>query len=159
MTAMMSTILRELSLISPMVCTTCDTTVPPRLATEEADCTRSLACLALSVFWRTVEVNSSIEDAVCCKLEAWLSILADTSALPLAMSWVAALILSTLSRTSLTMWRRLSFISFRARNNWPTSFSGPTSKSLTRLPLATAWATEMALFKGAVTERVISTAI
>ena len=58
-TPMMSTIFLDDVLIAPMVCTTCDTTLPPRTATLEAETASWLAWRALSAFCLTVEVNSS----------------------------------------------------------------------------------------------------
>ncbi len=64
MTPIMSTIFFDASVIASIVSTTRPTVAPPRPATLDADCARAFASRALSAFWRTVAVSSSIEDAV-----------------------------------------------------------------------------------------------
>ncbi len=73
-TPMMSTIFFDASLISSMVCTTRPTTSPPRNAVSEALAARPLAWRALSAFWRTVLVSSSMLDAVCSSDAACCSV-------------------------------------------------------------------------------------
>ncbi|MNW08033.1 hypothetical protein D3C71_2047440 [compost metagenome] len=79
---MMSTIWREALLISPIVATTSLTTSPPRLAISEAFTASALACRALSAFWRTMPVSSSMLDAVCSSAEACSSVRWERSVLP-----------------------------------------------------------------------------
>ena len=102
-TEMMSTIFLELSLIEAIVCTTSPTTLPPLTAMSEALVASWLACLAFSAFCRTVEVSSSMLDAVSSRLEACSSVRCDRSALPCAISCEAVVIDSVLPRTSPTM--------------------------------------------------------
>ena len=64
MTEMMSTILRDEALMEPIVSTTWATMAPPLLATSDALRARVLAWRALSAFCLTVDVSSSIDDAV-----------------------------------------------------------------------------------------------
>ncbi|MNX04367.1 hypothetical protein D3C86_339550 [compost metagenome] len=96
MTPMMSTILRDEALMVSMVPITCATTAPPWRATAEADCASSFACTALPAFCVTVEVNSSIEAAVSSSELACISVRADKSILPLAISLDAVAIVSAL---------------------------------------------------------------
>ena len=84
-TPMMSTIFFADSLISPMVCTTSDTTTPPLTATSEAFTASWLAWRALSAFCFTVEVSSSIEEAVSSSELACCSVRDDRSRLPEAI--------------------------------------------------------------------------
>ncbi len=63
-TAIISTTLPDELWIALMVLTTSRTTLPPRSATCDAWCASSLACAALSAFWRTVLVSCSIDAAV-----------------------------------------------------------------------------------------------
>jgi len=98
-TPMMSAILRELWLMSPMVVTTSPTTWPPRAATSAAVLASWLAWRAASADWRTVEVRCSMLCAVCARLLAVASVRADRSWLPLAISALAVVMLSTALRT------------------------------------------------------------
>ncbi|HCI14226.1 MAG TPA: hypothetical protein DFK12_09770 [Gallionellaceae bacterium] len=83
---MMSTILRDESLIASIVATTSCTTAPPLAAISEAPIASWLACLAFSAFCFTVEVSSSMLEAVSSKLEACSSVRCDRSLLPAAIS-------------------------------------------------------------------------
>ncbi len=62
-----------------MVDTTSDTTLPPLLATSEADKASVFAWRALSAFWRTVDVSFSIEEAVSCSEPACSLVRADNA--------------------------------------------------------------------------------
>ncbi|MDT4857544.1 hypothetical protein FQZ97_919720 [compost metagenome] len=101
-TPMMSAMRRELSLMPFMVSTTLPTTLPPSIATFEAFSASSLALLALSAVWRTVEPSCSIEAAVSCSEEACCSVRVDRSALPCAISPEATSTCSAVPRTSET---------------------------------------------------------
>ncbi len=86
MTAMMSTILLDDWLIESMVPTTCATTAPPLTATCAADAASWLAWRALSALCLTVDVSSSIDDAVSSSAPACCSVRRDRSWLPCAIS-------------------------------------------------------------------------
>ena len=81
-TLMMSPIFFELALIEAMVCTTSSTACPPLTAMSEAFAASWLACLAFSAFCFTVEVSSSMLEAVSSRLEACSSVRCDRSLLP-----------------------------------------------------------------------------
>ena len=66
----MSAIFLLLSLICDIACIVLDTTEPLFSACLRASITRTLACFAFSAFCCTVEVISSILDAVSSRLEA-----------------------------------------------------------------------------------------
>ncbi|KAF1036243.1 MAG: hypothetical protein GAK35_04117 [Herbaspirillum frisingense] len=85
-TPMMSEILRELSVMPSMVCTTCPTTSPPRLAMSEALLANWPAWRALSAFCFTVEVSESMLEAVVASEPACSSVREDRSRLPAAIS-------------------------------------------------------------------------
>ncbi|OEZ64280.1 hypothetical protein JAB5_01190 [Janthinobacterium sp. HH103] len=85
-TPMMSTILRELSWIEPMVAITCDMACSPLCAVSEAVLTRRFASRALSAFCLTVPVSSSMDDAVSSSALACDSVRRDRFALPAAIS-------------------------------------------------------------------------
>ena len=116
MTPMMSTIFFDEALIEPMVVTTCETTVPPRLATSEAETASWLAWRALSAFCLTVEVSSSIEDAVSSSELACSSVRDDRSWLPAAIWPEAVAMVSVPVRTSPTTLARLSRMLFIANS-------------------------------------------
>ena len=99
-TLMMSTMRVAEVLMASMVCTTLATTAPPLPATSAAEITISLACRALTAFWLTVAVSSSIEAAVCSSELACDSVRADRSTLPLAISEEARAMVSALRRIS-----------------------------------------------------------
>ncbi|MNY30355.1 hypothetical protein D3C86_1644610 [compost metagenome] len=94
MTEMMSTTLREDTLISSIVWTTCPTTSPPCVATSDAFTASALACLALSAFWRTVLVSSSMLEAVSWSDDACSSVRCERSVLPAAIWLVPVAIAS-----------------------------------------------------------------
>jgi hypothetical protein len=73
-TPMMSAILRELSLMPFIVCTTWPTTSPPAPPRVARACASWLAWRALSALWRTVVPSSSIVAAVCCSALACCSV-------------------------------------------------------------------------------------
>ena len=93
-TPMMSAILRELSVMPSMVCTTWLTTLPPWIATSEADSASWLAWRALSAFCLTVAVSCSMAEAVSSSEPACCSVRPDRSRLPLAISCEAVAIVS-----------------------------------------------------------------
>ena len=155
MTEMMSTILREESLMASMVCTTLSTTAPPFTATPEALSASWFACWALSAFCRTVDVSSSIDDAVSSSELACSSVREDRSRLPLAICDDAVAIVSVPPRTWPTMFTRLEFMSFSACSSWPVSSVVCTSIRLVRSPEATVCATFTAELIGCVMARVM----
>ncbi len=118
-TPMMSLILRELWLISSIVVTTCETTVPPRAATSAAVAASWFAWRAESALWRTVPVSCSMLAAVSCRLLAVCSVRELRSWLPVAISCDAVLMLSAAVRS----WRIMS------RKRWRMA-----STSVTRVP-------------------------
>ncbi len=158
-TPMMSAILRDDVLIASMVCTTCDTTVPPRTATWDADSANWLAWRLLSVLRCTVWVSSCIEAVVCSSALAWCSVRADRSWLPAAI-WPLAL------ATDWEPWRTLAmilpsdwFMSCRAWSSWPhSSWRTWVTTCRLRSPAATQRASCTASAKGRVMEREIATA-
>ncbi len=85
-TPMMSAIFLDDELISSIVATTCETTVPPRRATCVAELASWLACAAASALWRTLPVSCDSELAVCCRLLAVCSVRWLRSWLPMAIS-------------------------------------------------------------------------
>jgi hypothetical protein len=137
----MSAILRDDSVIEPMVSTTCDTTVPPFSATDDADTASWLAWRALSAFCFTVEVSSSIDDAVSSSELACDSVRADRSALPEAISCEAVEISSVPVRTSPTVLARLSFMSLSACSSSLVSSLPSTTTCEVSSPAATFCAT------------------
>ena len=104
-TLMMSAMRRELWLMSPMVVTTSPTTWPPRAATSAAEPASWLAWRAASADWRTVAVSSSMLCAVSARLLAVCSVRPDRSWLPLAISALAVVMLSTAVRTCCSICR------------------------------------------------------
>ncbi|OEZ57617.1 hypothetical protein JAB2_49860 [Janthinobacterium sp. HH100] len=111
-TPMMSTIFFADSLIELIVSTTCDTTEPPFRATSDAVAASLFASRALSAFCFTVEVSSSIADAVFSSALACISVRDDRSILPSAISREAVPMVSVPTRTWPTMPTRLLRISF-----------------------------------------------
>jgi hypothetical protein len=85
----MSEIFFDAVVISSIVRTTSPTTTPPRTATSEAPIASWLACFAFSLFCFTVEVSSSMLEAVSCRLADCSSVRCDRSVLPLAISLAA----------------------------------------------------------------------
>ena len=116
MTPMMSTIFFADSLICSIVCTTSDTTLPPRCATSDALIASWLAWPAFSAFWRTVEVSSSIDDAVSSSEDACCSVRDDRSRLPAAICPEAVAMVSVPLRTFRTMSASFSRIVFIANS-------------------------------------------
>ncbi len=155
MTPMMSLILADDALIASIVPTTCSITAPPRAATLDAASASTLAWRALSAFWRTVEVSSSIEDAASSSADACCSVRLDRSWLPTATWPAATAMVSVPTRTVPTVRARLSFMVFRACSSWPVSSRVVTSMRLVRSPAATVLATSSARPSGRVMERVI----
>ncbi|MNT36229.1 hypothetical protein D3C72_1722990 [compost metagenome] len=121
-TLMISTTLREAPLISFMVSTTRPTTSPPLSAICEASLASTPAWRALSAFWRTTVVSSSMLAAVCSSDEACSSVRCDRSRLPVEICWVADAIESAPVRTSATMRERLACIAASACIMRPISF-------------------------------------
>ena len=109
-TWMMSEILREDSLMPFMVSTTCPTTEPPSTAMVEALLASWLAWWALSAFCLTVALSCPMDDAVFSSALAWLSVRADRSLLPEAISALAVATLSALTLTLRTMPPKLACI-------------------------------------------------
>ncbi|MCY1226507.1 hypothetical protein D9M72_387380 [compost metagenome] len=109
-TSMMSTILPELASIDCMVLTTRSTASLPRSARVAASVASPRASRALSAFWRTVLVSSSMLEAVSSSEAACCSVRCDRSALPLAICLLAEAIESAPPRTSPTMATRLACI-------------------------------------------------
>ena len=95
-----------------------------------------------------MEVNSSMAEAVSSSAPACCSVRAERSRLPLEISEDAVLIVSVPLRTSLTIFVRLSFILFNARNNCPVSSFLAQSIVAVRSPSATLSATETASLRG-----------
>ncbi len=138
MTPMMSWMRCEAVLISRMVLTTSPTTSPPCAATALAFTASWLACCALSAFWRTVAVICSMEAAVCSRALAWLSVRADRSWLPWAISLLAVATPSALRRTSVTMRATLSRMACTPCSTL--SWCCTRGISTPRLPCAICWA-------------------
>ncbi len=157
-TPMMSAILLELPEMSCIVATTWPITSPPRLAAWLAVEASWLAVRAVSAFWRMVALISSMEAAVCCRLDACDSVRWERSALPLAICEEPVAMESLAWRIWCTTRVRLPFMvcsdcSSRAASSRPLS-----STVRVRSPSATAWATSTARAIGTVIERVIMTA-
>ena len=112
----------------------------------------------MSAFWRTVDVSSSIDDAVSSSEPACCSVRDDRSRLPLAISLAAPAISTLPLRTSVTSFASDAFMSFRASSICAASSLPRTSMRLVRSPAATVRATSTARFSGRTTERVITTA-
>ncbi len=159
MTPIMSLILLDDAWISSIVSTTWWMTSPPRAATPDADSASLLAWRALSAFWRTVEVSSSIDDAVSSSAPACCSVRLDRSRLPAATCSAATAMVSVPARTAPTVRARLSFMVLRACSSWPVSSRVVTSMRLVRSPAATVLATSSARATGRVIERVIQKAM
>ncbi|MNT01943.1 hypothetical protein D3C72_1364300 [compost metagenome] len=149
-TLMMSTILRDDSLIEPMVSTTSATTAPPRLAIPAAAMASWLAWRALSAFCLTVLVSSSIDEAVSSSEPACCSVRDDRSRLPAAISDEAVAMLSVPLRTWLTMPTRLLFILPRAVSSAPVSSFAVVATVCVRSPAATVSASASAWRSGRV---------
>ncbi len=136
MVPMMSPILREASLMPFIVSTTWPTTAPPLTATAEASVAICLASRALSELCLTVESSSSIDEAVSSSALAWLSVRADRSWLPWAISALAVATPSEPARTLCTTAARPSFISTRSRSRAAISSRPLIWISTPRLPAA-----------------------
>jgi len=155
-TPTMSEMRRELSVMPAIVATTLSTTPPPRTATSRAEDASCDAALALSAFWRTVDVICSIDAAVCCRLAACSSVRWLRSTLPVAICADAVPTDSTPPRTSETMRRRLSIIAPRARVSCAVSSRPREAIVRVRSPAATASATSTAARSGSVMARAIT---
>ena len=94
-----------------------------------------LAWRALSAFWRTVAVSSSIDEAVSSSELTCSSVRADKSRLPAAICVEAVAIVSVPARTRATMLARLSCIDFIANSRLCRS-RGSSSIATVRLPAA-----------------------
>ncbi|CAM3652179.1 hypothetical protein ACAN107058_12720 [Paracidovorax anthurii] len=139
MTPMMSPILREDAVMSSMVRTTLPTTSPPRAAVAEAEEASWDAVRTVSAFCLTVEFISSMEAAVCWRLEACSSVRWLRSALPVAI-WEAPVAMdSLLWRTSETTCARLARMAPMAARTLEESPERRSTRTA-RLPRATSWA-------------------
>src|SRR5205814_293623 len=107
-TPMMSSILRLDAEIVCIVATTLPTTSPPCVATVRAEAASCAASCAVSALLRTVLESCSIEEAVCCRLEACCSVRSDRSALPVAIWPEPVAMACEVSRTCVTTCARLS---------------------------------------------------
>jgi len=152
---MMSTIFFDDSLMVPMVSTTCETMLPPRTATSDALFASWFAWRALSAFCFTVEVSSSIADAVSSSELACSSVRDDRSRLPAAISLDAVEIASVPWRTCATTPSKLVFMAFSAPSRRPVSSLESTTMCEDRSPEATVSATPTAALMGRVIERVM----
>ncbi len=85
MMPVISPILTDSLLMSPIVSTTWPTSALPFRATAEASTDSVFACRALSAFCRTVTVSCSMVETVCCSEEACSSVREDRSTLPAAI--------------------------------------------------------------------------
>ncbi len=85
MIPVISPILTDSRLMSPIVATTWPTSALPFWATAEASMDRVFACRALSAFCRTVAVSCSMVETVCCSEDACSSVREDRSTLPAAI--------------------------------------------------------------------------
>src|SRR5471030_536260 len=113
-----------------------------------------IAWRALSAFCLTVEVNSSIDDAVSSSELACCSVRDDKSRLPAAI-WLDALaMLSVAPRTSKTNSTRPSFMLFSACNRRPVSSCESTTIWLRKSLPATATAMSTARPSGSTMPRV-----
>ncbi len=115
-TPMMSTIFFAESLIDPMVSITCDTTMPPCCAMEDASSASALAWRALSEFCLTADVSCSIEAAVSSSELACCSVREDKSRLPATIWLEPVAMVSVARRTSPTMPARPSRMRFMANS-------------------------------------------
>ena len=157
MMPVISAILVELSLMSCIVSTTWPTTALPFCATDEAFAASALPCCALSAFCFTVDVSSSMLDAVSCSEAACCSVRWLRSILPVAISRAAPAMLVLLSRTRPTIVVSRSFISRKASSSLLVSSLPSTLIRVRRSPCDTVRATSIAKRSGRVTARVIST--
>ena len=159
-TPMMSEIFLDASAMPVMVLTTWPTTWPPRRATSEAPTASWLAWRAVSAFWDTVEVSSSMELAVSSRVLACSSVRCDRSRLPWA---ICALVSATAYRRRPATWptssRRLTSILASACSSWPVSSVVATLISPVRSPLAMRSAARMATFSGRTMTRLITSAM
>jgi len=140
MTPMMSLILRELSVMPCMVCVTCCTTAPPRVADSLAVRASALASVAVAAFCLTVAVISSIEAAVCSTLAAVCSVRAERSWLPCTICSLVAPKLPTCTPTSSSSARRFKPVWLTERMIWPISSTRLKPLPSFRLPPATSCA-------------------
>ena len=135
MSPVISAIFDELSLISVIVATTRPTTSLPRVATSEALAASVLACCAFSAFCFTVEVNSSMLDAVSSSEAACSSVREDKSTLPEAISLEPVAILSADSRTCPMSLTRLDCIAAMEASTLPPGADSPPA-TMPRSPSA-----------------------
>ena len=153
---MISAILREDAAMPSMVLTTWPTAAPPSRATPAAVAARAFACRALSAFWPTVEVSSSIELAVSSSVLACSSVRCDRSVLPCAIWLLVSATVRAPSATSPTSSRRRVLIPASARRSCPISSLPLASMRTVRSPSAMRCAAFTASRTGRVMERVIS---
>ena len=155
MTPMISATRAEDWVMPSIVSTTLRTTRPPSVATSDAFAASWLACRAFSAFWRTVDVNCSIDAAVCSSDAACCSVRRDRSVLPLEISRAAVSIEPAacwMPRTSVPSWpkARSSAPSIRPISSWLR-----TSMVCASWPCSSASAASSACRAGRVTERVM----
>jgi hypothetical protein len=155
-TPMISAILRDDAEMPVMVVTTWPTAAPPSRATAAALAASSFATRALSAFWPTVEVSSSIELAVSSSVLACSSVRCDRSALPCAICALVSATLRAPCATSATSVRRRDVMSPRARSSCVISSRPPAASDTVRSPSATRRAASTAWSRGRVMERAIS---
>ncbi len=153
-TAMMSTMRRELSLMPFIVVTTSPTTSPPLRATVLAPSASWLADNAFSAFWRTVEPSSSIDAAASCRADACSSVRMLRSLLPCEICAAATATLSEFSRTLPTTLTRLRCMAASALSNCAISSRPTTFTGVRRSPPAMALATASASSTGRVIRRL-----
>jgi hypothetical protein len=121
-TAMMSTILRELRSIRSMVEVAFSATCAPSRATVVARAASWLASRQLSAFSLTVDESSSIAAAVSSSVEACSSVRSERSTLPTASASAASRAAIALACALVTRVRRFSCASMsvsKSFENWP----------------------------------------
>ncbi len=120
-TPMMSAICADDALMASMVWITCPTACPPAPAMFAASMASTLAWRALSAFCCTVELSSSMADAVCSSALACSSVRDDKSILPAAICDDAVAMVSVPLRTCCTISSRLPFMMHSASSSLPVS--------------------------------------
>ncbi len=139
-TPMMSAILRLEAVIASIVPITCPTTAPPCEAAALAAPASCVAVSAVAALLLTVDVSSSIDAAVCCRLAACSSVRWLRSALPCAISWLPVATDSADCRTWRSTPSRRTRMSSSARTRRPISSSTSLRQACVRSPDAM-WAT------------------
>ncbi len=155
-TPVMSPMRRELSEISPMVCTTCATTAPPRTATSAALAASPLAWRDDSALCCTVPVSNSMDEAVCCRLAAVCSVRWLRSWLPRAISSLAVAMLPAACCTWPTRVRSASCMRPMAATRLPISSRWRDCTACDRSPAAMRSASARACSSDCVMERTLN---